>query len=245
MFGAGVYVVSLAVDTWLGADRQVDAVVCDIVLALVLVLMVCAPFTRTVSFWMAEQLTSSPCGEPRGTVRGVALGVLWVLFHTVVGSIVVLALVMCVVGTVEALLALFAIKDTVQFDFLLFSVKFSRWAMVATGVVFTGFLALAPYWLKGLRWLVSRVAVRLMVLEPVAPTPQDRDAELIGTLTEREREVLALLVNGKTNKEIASEMFVTDQTVKSHVSSILIKLGVDNRTQAACIAIQAGMTPVF
>jgi len=57
-------------------------------------------------------------------------------------------------------------------------------------------------------------------------------------LTEREREVLQLLAQGKTNKEIAAALVIAERTVKFHVSSILAKLGVGNRTEAAMLAVQ-------
>jgi NarL family two-component system response regulator LiaR len=60
-------------------------------------------------------------------------------------------------------------------------------------------------------------------------------------LTERETEVLKLLARGKSNRQIASELFVEEKTVKAHVSSILRKLGVQSRTQAALYAVRTGL----
>lgn len=60
-------------------------------------------------------------------------------------------------------------------------------------------------------------------------------------LTERERETLVALSQGKSNKDIADELFVTEKTVKTHVSNILSKLGVKSRTQAALYAWQTGL----
>jgi DNA-binding NarL/FixJ family response regulator len=60
----------------------------------------------------------------------------------------------------------------------------------------------------------------------------------IGALTSREREVLALLAEGRSNREIARQLGVAEKTVKTHVSSILAKLGVADRTQAAVIAVR-------
>ncbi len=57
-------------------------------------------------------------------------------------------------------------------------------------------------------------------------------------LTEREREVLAMLVEGLNNTEIARRLYVSPSTVKFHVSSILSKLGVSNRTEAAALAVK-------
>ncbi len=62
-------------------------------------------------------------------------------------------------------------------------------------------------------------------------------------LTERETEVLALIARGKANKEIAQALIITEQTVKTHVSHILAKLGVPSRTQAALYALRAGLVP--
>ena len=58
------------------------------------------------------------------------------------------------------------------------------------------------------------------------------------TLTPRERDVLRLLAEGFANKEIARRLFVSEKTVKTHVSSILQKLGVQDRTQAALAAVR-------
>ena len=62
-------------------------------------------------------------------------------------------------------------------------------------------------------------------------------------LTEREADVLRLLARGKANKEIARELDVGEQTVKSHVGHILAKLGVHSRTQAALHAVRIGLVP--
>ena len=60
-------------------------------------------------------------------------------------------------------------------------------------------------------------------------------------LTEREREVLRLVVDGLPNKQIARTLGITERTVKFHVSSILEKLGADSRAQAVAIALQRGI----
>ncbi len=62
--------------------------------------------------------------------------------------------------------------------------------------------------------------------------------EPASNLTEREREVLTLMVAGKTNKEIAQELFISLSTVKFHISSILSKFRVSSRTEAVALALQ-------
>ncbi|HHT7190333.1 TPA: response regulator [Bacillus cereus] len=59
-------------------------------------------------------------------------------------------------------------------------------------------------------------------------------------LTKREREVLHEIAKGRSNKEIAAELHITEQTVKTHVSNVLAKLEVDDRTQAALYAVKHG-----
>jgi two-component system NarL family response regulator len=60
-------------------------------------------------------------------------------------------------------------------------------------------------------------------------------------LTDRELEVLELIVKGQSNKEIAKSLTISEATVKSHINSLLSKLGVTDRTQAATTALQRGL----
>jgi DNA-binding NarL/FixJ family response regulator len=70
--------------------------------------------------------------------------------------------------------------------------------------------------------------------------PQEEDQ--ITKLTKREREVLAEIAKGKSNKEIALALSITEKTVKTHVSNILAKLELSDRTQAALYAVKHGIT---
>ncbi len=81
------------------------------------------------------------------------------------------------------------------------------------------------------------------ILERVASQPgaAASDGKLISQLSEREREVLRLLANGLGNAEIAQTLFLSEGTIKNYVSVIFSKLGVTDRTQAAILAIRAGL----
>jgi DNA-binding NarL/FixJ family response regulator len=74
---------------------------------------------------------------------------------------------------------------------------------------------------------------------PIARSLADRTPN--SDLSPREREVLTLMVHGKSNKEIASELGIAEATVKCHVSVILMRLDVHDRTQAVVAALQRGL----
>ncbi len=74
------------------------------------------------------------------------------------------------------------------------------------------------------------------------PRPNPSVVPGVGGLTGRQLEVLACLVEGKSNKQIARELAVSENTVKIHVAAILRALGVNNRTQAAVVARQQGLS---
>jgi len=64
-----------------------------------------------------------------------------------------------------------------------------------------------------------------------------------GPLSPREREVLALIARGRTNREIAEELVISEHTARNHVTSILDKLGLSRRTEAAVYAARLGLVP--
>jgi len=81
----------------------------------------------------------------------------------------------------------------------------------------------------------------LLAAEAAGPLVRSASATWGGmdALTSREREVLAELTKGRSNREIARALGVAEKTVKAHVSSVLAKLGVQDRTQAALLAVRA------
>jgi two-component system, NarL family, response regulator LiaR len=84
--------------------------------------------------------------------------------------------------------------------------------------------------------LSPKAAARLMREVRAPESPE--------TLTERETEVLRLLAQGKSNKEVAQALTIGEKTVKTHVSNILSKLGVPSRTQAALYAVRIGLVSI-
>jgi DNA-binding NarL/FixJ family response regulator len=86
-------------------------------------------------------------------------------------------------------------------------------------------------------------AVATMLVEQLAAEDGDGAAERDDHLTPREREVLALLARGRANKVIARDLGVSERTVKTHVSNILAKLNLTDRTQAAVYAVRHGIVP--
>lgn len=90
--------------------------------------------------------------------------------------------------------------------------------------------------------LDPRITARLLPQLRVAGGQRHQRA-ILDTLSARERQVLALLAVGRPNAEIAAELTLTEATVKSYVSTLLTKLGVQNRVQAALLAQRANGVP--
>ncbi|MGX1852262.1 response regulator [Streptomyces sp. NPDC055299] len=90
--------------------------------------------------------------------------------------------------------------------------------------------------------LAPNITKRLIAeFSRVTSAPRTPLKDRVGALTERETEVLSLIAQGLSNGEIAERLVVAEQTVKSHVGRILVKLGLRDRTQAAVFAYETGL----
>jgi len=91
--------------------------------------------------------------------------------------------------------------------------------------------------------LLSPAVTRAVIAEFArrSPAAQVAESHRLDELTEREREVLALLTRGRSNAEIAADLVVSEATAKTHVAHVLMKLGVRDRVQAVIFAYEAGI----
>ena len=96
---------------------------------------------------------------------------------------------------------------------------------------------------KGAMWFAPRIADLIRVKSKNIMTVTDRKTfkNTHFNLTQREYEVLKLIVDGKSNSQIASELCISEHTAKAHVCNIIQKLVVDDRTQAAVKALKEGI----
>ena len=88
--------------------------------------------------------------------------------------------------------------------------------------------------------MVFPAATRRLVEQFASPGATREQQKAIDRLSEREQEVLRLLAQGQSNREMSEALFVGMETVKSHVGSVLLKLGVRDRTQAVIMAYESG-----
>ena len=84
-------------------------------------------------------------------------------------------------------------------------------------------------------------AVAGKLFNHIAGTTASMNTSLASELSAREHEVLRLLANGLSNADIAKELFLSEGTVRNYVSSLFLKLGVNDRTQAAVVALKNGL----
>jgi DNA-binding NarL/FixJ family response regulator len=91
--------------------------------------------------------------------------------------------------------------------------------------------------------VLSPAVTRTVINGYVGGSARSVDVARVGALSQREREVLALLGEGLSNADIGRRLHLSTGTVKDHVSAVLTRLGVTNRVQAAVVARQAGVGP--
>ncbi len=96
----------------------------------------------------------------------------------------------------------------------------------------------------GIYQLDPTIAAKLIAarVQPTTAPPAALPGRRVDELTERERDVLRLVSTGATNREIADQLFIGEATVKSHISNILGRLGLRDRTQAAMYARDHGLS---
>lgn len=81
-------------------------------------------------------------------------------------------------------------------------------------------------------------AMTAAVLERLRKPPEEEEDSRYKSLTDQERKILELISEGKTNRQIANDMFLAEKTVKNYVSGLLRKLGMERRTEAAVYAVE-------
>jgi DNA-binding NarL/FixJ family response regulator len=89
--------------------------------------------------------------------------------------------------------------------------------------------------------LLDPTLTRSLVESAVRPRPSDADVENLASLTEREREVFGELARGRSNAEIAADLFLAPATVKTHVAAVLRKLELRDRVQAVVLGYESGV----
>jgi DNA-binding NarL/FixJ family response regulator len=140
-----------------------------------------------------------------------------------------------------------------------YAVAYARWRE-AEAALATGESGTAPSALRDahaiatrlgalpLRDAVAALARRARITLGHEPTSPDRaepaDGDRLG-LTPRERDVLALVAEGRTNRQVAAALFISESTAGVHVSNILGKLGVRSRTEAAAVAYRLRLVPGY
>jgi two-component system, NarL family, response regulator LiaR len=137
-------------------------------------------------------------------------------------------------------------------EYLLEAVRAGAAGYVLKSDVFVRLTEAVERVLSGENSLDSGLAVQLLLRLPEGagheekgPSQDERrqGEALAEALTERELEILRLVAGGKTNQQMAQDLFLSVGTVKSHVHRVISKLGVSDRTQAAVLAIRLGLAP--
>lgn len=130
--------------------------------------------------------------------------------------------------------------DAVRAGALGFLLKDAGPDLIAAGVraAHTGDTLIAPSMTRAL--LENRLLTAPASAGPAAPAPPAAHAPVLATLSAREREVLTALVRGASNAQIAKDLWISEATVKTHISSVLGKVGATSRVQAVVFAYESG-----
>lgn len=130
--------------------------------------------------------------------------------------------------------------DAVRAGALGFLLKDAGPDLIAAGVraAHTGDTLIAPSMTRAL--LENRLLTAPSSVGPAAPAPPAAHAPVLATLSAREREVLTALVRGASNAQIAKDLWISEATVKTHISSVLGKIGATSRVQAVVFAYESG-----
>lgn len=98
---------------------------------------------------------------------------------------------------------------------------------------------------QGGTWIPARLLIAVMKFFRAGPAPESDDAGvgMIGKLTGREQEVLRLMVSGLDRAAISARLYLSRNTVRTHIGAIMTKLGVHSTVEAVAMALRAGMRP--
>jgi DNA-binding NarL/FixJ family response regulator len=132
--------------------------------------------------------------------------------------------------------------DAVRAGALGFLLKDAGPDLIAAGVraAHTGDTLIAPSMTRALLENRLLTATAPVAGGPAAPTPPAEHASALTALSAREREVLGALVRGASNAQIAKDLWISEATVKTHISSVLSKVGATSRVQAVVFAYESG-----
>ena len=242
----------------LAEGAPTGAIIVFLVICFILALaMLLLPTMRRYAFLVAATLLSSPIIDPARGLRAALLGALWNVIHFMLGAILcAVSLYVLPVGF-GALAQVMGLEQSLQ----AVSIQVNQTIAFLMSVGFFAFIISLPFVANRLaRWL-RLLARHLMVGEAVEfnlarthtarirISKSDKKNEISGfsqsvCLSSREHEIIVLVAEGLKNREIAERLFVTPETVKSHVSSILAKLDAENRTQAVSKALQIGLLEI-
>ncbi len=123
-------------------------------------------------------------------------------------------------------------------DVVLKSIDLGAMGYVPKSLAEADIMAIVRRVLDGETWVPTKLLQQAEPDRPSDPLPSLGQSDAVATLTSRQKEVFDLLAQGRSNRQIASSLGVSEHTVRVHMSAILKTLGLKNRTQAAILASQ-------